>query len=52
MSLRTDHNGSVEKPNADQMKSGHDLILALRGKYNIGAGNVITSKDPVRDPIT
>ncbi len=52
MSLRTDHNGSVEKPNVDQMKSGHDLILALRGKYNIGVGNVITSKDPVRDPVT
>lgn len=52
MSLRADGNGSVEKPNQKQMQSGRDLILALRGKYNIGAGNVITSKDPVRDPVT
>lgn len=52
MSLRSDGKGSVEKPNDKQMQSGRDLIMALRGKYNIGAGNVITSKDPVRDPVT
>lgn len=52
MSLRADGHGSVEKPNEKQMQSGRDLIFALRGKYNIGAGNVITSKDPVRDPVT
>lgn len=52
MSLRADGKGSVEKPNETQMKSGRELILALRGKYNIGAANVITSKDPVRDPVT
>lgn len=39
----------IVKPNAAQKKATQQLINTLRWVHDIGAGNVITSADPVRD---
>ncbi len=39
----------IVKPNAAQKKATQQLINTLRWAHDIGAGNVITSADPVRD---
>lgn len=39
----------IVKPNTAQKKATQQLINVLRWAHDIGAGNVITSADPVRD---
>lgn len=49
VSLEAAGGGWIVKPNAAQKKATQQLISVLRWAHDIGAGNVITSADPVRD---